>query len=212
MRIKVKICGITRIEDALFAADLGVHALGFIFYSKSPRYVTPQKVREIIESLPPFLQTVGVFVDEKKENIINTAQFCGLNLIQLHGHETPMFCEMLGFPCIKALSVKNERSLNSILSYKGKVKAILLDTYKKGKFGGSGETFNWSLAVKAKAFEIPLILAGGLKPENIKEAIKIVKPFAIDVNSGIEKAPGIKDRHLMERLFEILRKIEDEIA
>ena len=155
------------------------------------------------------MQVVGVFVNEEKEKIKKIAQFCNLNLIQLHGNESPEFCETLGLPCIKAFSVKDKESLKFLSVYKGKVKGILLDTYKKGKFGGTGETFDWNLAIEAKALGMPLILAGGLKPENVKKAINIVKPFAIDVNSGIEKAPGIKDKYLMERLF---KEIQDEIA
>ena len=204
---RVKICGITRLEDALLAVSLGAHALGFIFFKKSPRYVSPEVARNIIQSLPPFVQTVGVFVNEKAEVIRKTAQFCGLNLIQLHGNESPDFCVELGLPCIKAFRIKDEKSLKSLPSYKGKVKAWLLDTYKKDLPGGTGETFNWDLALRAKTYGVPVILAGGLGPDNIEAAIKTVQPYAVDVNSGIEVSPGVKDKELIERLFRIWQNI-----
>ena len=204
---RVKICGITRLEDALLAVSLGAHALGFIFFKKSPRYVSPEVARNIIQSLPPFVQTVGVFVNEKAEVIRKTAQFCGLNLIQLHGNESPDFCVELGLPCIKSFRIKDEESLKSLPSYKGKVKAWLLDTYKKDLPGGTGETFNWDLALRAKTYGVPVILAGGLGPDNIETAIKTVRPYAIDVNSGIEVGPGVKDKELMEKLFNIWQAI-----
>jgi len=207
LKPRLKICGITRLEDALLAASLGVHALGFIFYPKSPRYITPQQAQEIIEKLSPFVQTVGVFVNEKTRKIKDIAKFCGLNLIQLHGDESPAFCESLGLPCIKAFRIKDESSLNLLVGYKNKVKGFLLDTYKKGQAGGTGETFNWELALQAKKYGIPIILAGGLNPANIEVAIKTVQPYALDVNSGIESAPGIKDRNLMEKLFKIWQEI-----
>jgi len=206
-KVRVKICGLTRLEDALLAVSLGAHALGFIFFKKSPRYVSPEVARNIIQSLPPFVQTVGVFVNEKAEVIRKTAQFCGLNLIQLHGNESPDFCVELGLPCIKAFRIKDEESLKSLPSYKGKVKAWLLDTYKKDLPGGTGETFNWDLANRAKTYGVPVILAGGLGPDNIETAIKTVRPYAIDVNSGIEVCPGVKDKELMEKLFNIWQAI-----
>jgi len=206
-KTRVKICGITRLEDALLAVSLGAHALGFIFFKKSPRYISPETAKDIIQFLPPFVQTVGVFVNEKAEVIRKTAQFCGLNLIQLHGNESPDFCVELGLPCIKAFRIKDEESLKSLPSYKGKVKAWLLDTYKKDLPGGTGETFNWDLAIRAKTYGVPVILAGGLGPDNIEAAIKTVQPYAVDVNSGIEVSPGVKDKELIERLFRIWQNI-----
>lgn len=202
----LKICGITRQKDALLASSLGVHALGFIFFPRSPRYISPEKVREIISKIPPFVQTVGVFVDEEGERIRKIAKFCNLNLIQLHGQEPPSFCEELGLPTIKAIRIKDKGNLEAIPKYKHKVKGILLDTYKSSKLGGTGETFNWDLAIKAKRFGIPIILAGGLRPDNIKSAIETVKPYGLDVNSGVEKAPGIKDEKLIKELIGIWKE------
>ena len=206
-KVRVKICGLTRLEDALLAVSLGAHALGLIFFKKSPRYVSPEAARNIIQSLPPFVQTVGVFVNERAEVIREIAQFCSLNLIQLHGDESPDFCVELGLPCIKAFRIKGEESLKRLSSYKGKVKAWLLDTYKKGLPGGTGKTFNWDLAIKAKTYGVPIILAGGLWPDNIEAAIKTVQPYAVDVNSGVEVSPGVKDKKLMERLFSLWQNI-----
>ncbi len=207
MRPRLKICGITRAEDALLAASLGVHALGFIFYKKSPRYISPERASEIIAQIPPFVQTVGVFVNEAMEKIRNIASFCGLNLIQLHGNESPLFCEKLSLACIKAFRIKDETSLKNMAAYKEKVRGFLVDTYKKDQPGGTGESFNWELAIKAKVYNVPIILAGGLAPDNIKRAVEIVQPYALDVNSGIEKAPGIKDKDLMKKLFVVWNKL-----
>ncbi|AMM41393.1 N-(5'-phosphoribosyl)anthranilate isomerase [Candidatus Desulfofervidus auxilii] len=207
MKPRLKICGITRTEDALLAVSLGVHALGFIFYKKSPRYISPERAREIIIEIPPFVQTVGVFVNESREKIREIASFCGLNLIQLHGDESPLFCEKLGLACIKAFRIKDEHSIENMVAYKGKVRGFLVDTYKKDQPGGTGESFNWELAIKAKVYNVPIILAGGLAPDNIKRAVDTVQPYALDVNSGIEKTPGIKDKKLMEKLFAVWSKI-----
>lgn len=183
-----------------------MHALGFIFFPRSPRYISPEKVREIISKIPPFVQTVGVFVDEEGERIRKIAKFCNLNLIQLHGQEPPSFCGELGLSTIKAIRIKDKGNLEAIPKYKHKVKGILLDTYKSSKLGGTGETFNWDLAIKAKRFGIPIILAGGLRPDNIKSAIETVKPYGLDVNSGVEKAPGIKDEKLIKELIGIWKE------
>ena len=207
MKPRLKICGITRTEDALLAVSLGVHALGFVFYKKSPRYISPERVSEIIIEIPPFVQTVGVFVNETMEKIKNIASFCGLNLIQLHGEESPLFCEKLSLACIKAFRIKDETSLKNMVAYKGKVRGFLVDTYKKEQPGGTGESFDWELAIKAKIYNVPIILAGGLNPNNIKRAAETIQPYALDVNSGIEKAPGIKDKDLMKKLFMVWNKL-----
>ncbi len=206
-RVRIKICGITRLEDALLAASLGAYALGFIFYKKSPRYIRPERAQGIIAELPPFVSTVGVFVNEEIKAIRQIYDFCRLNLVQLHGSESPEFCLKLGLPCIKAIRIKDETQLSDLSLYQGKVKGLLLDTYKKGLPGGTGRTFNWNLAVEAQKIGIPIILAGGLSPDNIEMAIKTVSPYAIDVNSGIEKSPGVKDREKMQQVFEIWQNI-----
>jgi phosphoribosylanthranilate isomerase len=205
--VRVKVCGITNYQDASMAIELGADALGFIFAS-SPRQITPEKARDIIYAIPPFVQTVGVFVDEDPARIRRTIHLCGLDLVQLHGDESPHLCREL-MPCaIKALRLKDESSLSAIKPYRGRVKAILLDTYMQGKRGGTGRTFDWDLAIKAKEFGIPTILSGGLNPDTISEAISLVKPFGVDVNSGIEESPGKKSPDLMRELMEIIRKME----
>lgn len=199
--IKVKICGITNIEDALLAADLGADALGFIF-AESPRQIDSEKARAIIHELPPFVKTVGVFVNEEPEKIKEIQLECGLDLVQLHGDESPEQCRNLMPYSIKSFRIKDETGIKGIDKYKGAVRAILLDTYQKGKAGGTGKTFDWSLAIKVKEIGIPIILAGGLGPENIQEAIATVKPYAVDVSSSIEEKPGKKNPDRMKALFE----------
>jgi phosphoribosylanthranilate isomerase len=202
--IRVKICGITNSQDALLAGKLGVDALGFIF-ADSPRNIIPEKVKGIIHDLPPFIKTVGVFVNEEPVKIKKIQEECGLGLIQLHGNESPEQCRDLMPHSIKAFRIKDEKDIKNIDKYKGTVRAILLDTYQKGKAGGTGKTFDWALAIKAKETGIPVILAGGLSPENIQEAITTVKPYAVDISSGIEERPGKKNSNLMNALFERIR-------
>jgi len=208
--IGVKICGITRISDAQLAVRWGVNALGFIF-AESPRRITPEKARDITRKIPPFVKTVGVFVNEKPPKIKKIVDFCGLDLVQLHGNETVSDCSQLGSRVIKAFRVQGEDTLNEIANYKNHVRAILLDTYQRGIKGGTGSTFDWGLAIKAKKSGIPMMLSGGLRPENILEALEKVAPSAIDVSSGIEKHPGIKDHDrmgmFMERVVDFHRNL-----
>jgi len=199
-KVKVKICGITNLEDASIAVELGANALGFIF-APSPRQITSQKARAIIRAIPPFVKTVGVFVNEAPATIREVMQHCGLDLVQLHGDESPGLCEEL-MPCtIKALRIKDESSLQTSQPYHGKVRALLLDTYSKEKAGGTGKTFDWNLAIKIKKMGIPIILSGGLGPSNIDLAIHTVRPYAVDVNSAVEKCPGKKSHILIKALM-----------
>ena len=199
--VKVKICGITNPQDASMAIELGADALGFVF-APSPRQVTPENVRQIVDNLPPFVRTVGVFVNEDLRTIRDIADFCGLDMIQLHGDESPAFCRELMPYTVKAFRLKDASTLSSIGLYRGQIRALLLDTYQKGLKGGTGKAFNWNLAVRAMAFGVPVILSGGLGPLNIQRAIATVRPYAVDVNSGIEERPGQKDPTLMKRLME----------
>lgn len=204
--VKVKICGITNSQDALLATDLGIDMLGFIF-APSPRQVTPRQARKIIHAVSPFVKTVGVFVDEDINRIKDTMDFCGLDLIQLHGNESSYFCQQLMPRAIKAFRIKDELSFQAIKPYHGKVKALLLDTYSEEKKGGTGKTFDWNLLVRSRGLEVPIILAGGLNPSNIQKAISTVRPYAVDVNSGIEKYPGKKEPRLMKELMEKINQI-----
>jgi phosphoribosylanthranilate isomerase len=189
--VQVKICGITNVEDALAAVEAGADALGFVFYPPSPRYVTPERAREIIDKLPPFVTTVGLFVDVPVETVNAIAARCGLDRLQLHGHESPVFCAMAARPVIKAFRIKSADSLMPLPDYK--VSAYLLDAYVEGALpGGTGASFAWELAAQAKPYG-PLILAGGLTPENVASAIRQVAPYGVDVSTGVERAPGRKD-------------------
>lgn len=197
--VRIKFCGITNIKDALEAAGLGINALGFVF-AKSPRQVSPEKAKEIIEKLPPWISAVGVFVNEKSEAVSEIAEHCRLDYIQLHGEESPEYCGSLGLKVIK--TIKDD--IEKISDYN--VSGFLLDTHDHGKAGGTGKTFNWDLALDAKKYGCPIILAGGLTPENIGEAVEKVKPYGVDVSSGIELAPGKKDYEKMKRFVEEVKK------
>ena len=188
--VKVKICGITNLDDGLQACACGADALGFVFYDKSPRCVTPAAAAAIIHELPPFVTTVGLFVNEAPGRIREIAELCGLDVIQLHGDETPTECDFAPRRTIKALRVKDAASLAGHGDYR--VAALLLDAWVKDAYGGTGRSFNWELAAKV-AKERPVILAGGLTAENIAEAIDAVRPYAVDVSSGVEAVPGRKD-------------------
>lgn len=188
--VKVKICGITNQEDALAAITLGADALGFVFYARSPRRVTPEQALAIVSRLPPFVAKVGVFVDEKLERVKEIMSLCSLDSAQLHGSESPDYCQALGHRAIKAFRVKDESILEQLSAYK--VAAILLDSYKRDMFGGTGRALNWDIAARAARLNY-VILSGGLTPQNVAQAIKIVNPYAVDVSSGVEASPGKKD-------------------
>ncbi len=204
LSVRVKVCGLARAEEAQLAVSLGAAALGFIFYPRSPRYVEPEEVRKIISVLPPFVTTVGVFVNESPEKVAEIVSYVGLDLVQFHGEESPEMCARFFPRVIKALRVKDRKDLPRIEAYRGVVRGILLEPYVEGLYGGTGRTLNWDLAVAARAFGVPIILAGGLSPDNIREAILKVRPYAVDVNSGVEKEPGRKDPEKLRALFRAL--------
>jgi phosphoribosylanthranilate isomerase len=200
--MKIKICGITNLEDALAAADLGVDALGFVFYNQSPRCITPEKVREITSKLPPYIATVGVFVNEKPAKIRKIMEAAQLKVLQLHGEETPAECEQW-VPTVKAFRVKDFTDLNPLEGYQN-VSAYLLDTFSPSTYGGTGQIFNWDIALEAKKFG-RIILSGGLTPKNVEMAVKWVKPYAVDVSSGVEFGKGIKDHKKMKEFIDNAR-------
>ena len=201
--VKVKVCGTTRLKDALLAVEFGADAIGFIFYKKSPRYVSAKNAKEICSKLPPFVNRVGVFVNETAEKINRIADRCGLDAVQLHGDESPAFCKKIKVRVIKAVRVKDSGSLKGLSRYP--VDGLLLDTYKQDRWGGTGKVFDWELAIRAKKYG-PVILAGGLSPRNVKAAIKKVKPYGVDVSSGVEQSPGKKDPKKVKAFLKAVRK------
>jgi len=201
---EIKICGITDLDDALAACGAGVDAVGFIFYLKSPRYISPRQAREIISALPRGVAKVGVFVNDDPERIEEIAAICGLDLIQLHGDETPAYCRR--FPAsmvIKAFSPRSADDLKGVGNYQ--VRAILVDAFAPGLYGGTGNTSNWELA-RTIGERYSLILSGGLNSANIEEAIAAVSPDAVDINSGVESVPGRKDHDKIRKIIEMIRR------
>jgi phosphoribosylanthranilate isomerase len=198
--IRVKICGITNLEDAKLAISLGADALGFNFYRRSPRYIEPANAKPIIEALPPLISLVGIFVDEfSPERILSITHAIGIGSVQLHGSESPDYVKKVNeLRIIKAFRVNDTFNVKQLAAYS--VGAYLLDGYDGKLMGGTGNTFNWDFAIEAKQVG-RVILAGGLTPENVYEAILQVRPYAIDICSGIESEPGKKDAAKMEALF-----------
>jgi phosphoribosylanthranilate isomerase len=201
MAIRVKICGITNPDDAAAAVEAGADALGFVFYRKSPRYVEPQVVKAIVTNLPPFILPIGVFVNEEQKVICDLMDSCGLALAQLHGNESAGYCETLGRPVIKAIGLKDRTCLLALAEYKGRaqVRSLLLDAFAPDLHGGTGHTTNWNIAAEV-AKSMTVILAGGLTPENVAAAVGTVRPYAVDVSTGVEASPGQKD-HEKVRAF-----------
>jgi phosphoribosylanthranilate isomerase len=202
----VKVCGITNLEDALAALEAGADMLGFNFYARSPRYVSPADARRVIERMPKGLTCVGVFVDEPSpEDVLRIARESGVSSAQLHGGETPEFCRALaGLTTIKALRVGKAYSVESATVFE--TDAVLLDAYVPDAFGGTGHTFDWALARATREAVPKLFLAGGLKAENVPEAIESVAPFAVDVCSGVETSPGRKSFRLMRDFVAAVRE------
>ncbi len=206
MYIRIKICGITRLEDALSAAQLGVDAVGFIFAGRSPRYIMPEKAAEIISQLPPFISRVGVFVNEPAESIISIARAASLDTIQLHGEEDPEFCLQIPYPVIKALPL--HATLDMAVFEKYRVSGFLLDTWNNGLQGGTGIAGDWNLARKIAARYDRIILAGGLGPANLETALREVRPYGVDINSGIEIKPGVKNPQKMREAINLIRNLQ----
>lgn len=198
MSVKVKICGITNVTDALAAAEAGADLTGFMFYDKSPRHVSIQTAADIARQLPPFIVKVGVFVNSSEDLVLRAIADCGVTLLQFHGDETPEFCTQFGLMSMKAFRIRDAESLRALPDYK--TDAWLLDAHTPDKLGGTGEKFNWDLAVEAQKLGKPIFLAGGLTPENVAEAVRRVQPYGVDVSSGVEALPGKKD-HAKLRAF-----------
>ena len=191
----IKICGITREQDALAAARYGANAIGLVFYASSPRYVTPARATELMRALPPFVMSVGLFVDASADEVTQTLAVARVDLLQFHGNESPAYCRQIsarcGVPYLKAARVRPGLDLLQYAHDYHDAKALLLDAYVEGAHGGTGSTFDWALI--PKNLPLPVVLSGGLTPENVTMAIQAVRPWAVDVSSGVEISKGIKD-------------------
>ena len=218
MRVRIKICGITTKEDALAASEMGVDALGFIFYPQSPRFIEATRVEKIIGILPPFVTPVGVFVDEEESQIRMILRKCHLRVLQFHGNESPAFCESFREKVIKAIRLAGTRKKNkaplSRMLQDYTVDTFLLDTYSEKSAGGTGQAFNWDIAVDIQETLRKIrscgriVLSGGLTPENVGPAILKVRPYAVDVSSGVESAPGKKDHRKMRDFIRAVRSLD----
>jgi phosphoribosylanthranilate isomerase len=207
VRTRVKICGITRVEDALSAVEQGADAIGLVFYPPSPRYVSASQAAEIVQVLPAFVTVVGLFVDALSADIEAVLSKVPIDLIQFHGNETPEQCRRYEKPYIKAIRVKTDTNLIQYQSDFSDAKALLLDTYTDGVPGGTGQVFDWNVIPKHMTKQ--LVLAGGLDANNVTQAIKLVKPYAVDVSGGVESAKGIKDA---AKIAAFMRGVSDAIV
>lgn len=208
-RTRIKVCGITNQEDARVAAAAGADGLGFIFVEQSPRLVEPDMVRAIAGQLPPLVDRIGVFVDQEIEVVEEIIHYCGLTLVQLHGSESPEYCRNVSCKVIKSFAIGPGAENEALAAFADAASGFLLDTYHRDMAGGTGMTFDWSLVERVKP-PGPVILAGGLNPENISEAVLQVKPFAVDVNSGVEYQPGRKDPDKLKRFINEVRKADEQ--
>jgi len=200
--VKVKICGITNLRDALIALDAGCDALGFLFYKKSPRYIAPSQAREIIDNLPRNVTKIGVFVNCPERHIKNVAKICDLDILQFHGRESAEFCRKFkGYKIIKVFRVKNKIDLKKILKYR--TFAYLFDTFSRSKFGGTGRAFDWRLLADIKH---PIFLSGGLNANNVNRAIKMVHPAWVDASSTLEAKPGKKDPKKVKNFIQAAKR------
>lgn len=206
MNTRVKVCGITRLEDGLAAAKLGVDAIGFVFYPPSPRYVDANNASRIAASIPPFVSSVGLFVNANAVDVVNTLHSVRLDYLQFHGEESPEYCAQFGVPYLKAIRVKPGVDLLQYATSFRAAKALLLDAYVEGSHGGTGQGFDWQL-IPAN-LPLPVILSGGLGPANVASAIQLVRPWAVDVSSGVEAAKGIKDADKIEQFMRGVRNAD----
>jgi phosphoribosylanthranilate isomerase len=206
----VKICGIRRTEDALLAAELGASAVGFVFWPASPRFLNPEAARPIVAALPPFVTTVGVFVDQDEAHVSAVARLLSLHVVQLHGQESPAAYAGGGYRIIKSVAVGDGRDCVTAVAAVPERATVLLDAHDPIKRGGTGRTIDWSLAAAAATIR-PVILSGGLNAGNIREAVDTVRPYAVDVSSGVESSPGVKDAGRLRALFAALGAYEPSL-
>ena len=196
MKTKVKICGITNLKNALEATEIGVDALGFVFFKDSPRYIEPKEARKIINKLPAFVLRVGLFVNASKEEVLSAISDSKVNMLQFHGDEDENFCNQFNLPYIKAIAFTDSLNLLEYCRLYDSSAAILIDTFSNHKRGGTGKTFNWNLF--PKKLPLPVIIAGGLDSSNVQTLINIINPYGVDVSSGVEQKKGIKDYNKMK--------------
>jgi len=208
MSTLVKICGITNEADALAATEAGADALGLMFYEPSPRNVSLKAAAEIARKLPPFVIKVGVFVNSPEDVVLRAIGECGLNIVQFHGDETPDYCQLFPVMTIKAFRIRDADSLKSLPDYQ--TDAWLLDAHVADKLGGTGAKFNWDLAIEAQKLGRPIFLAGGLTPENVGEAVRKVRPYAVDVSSGVEASSGKKDHEKVRMFIQAAKKMSND--
>ena len=199
IRTRVKICGITRVGDGIVAAEAGADALGFVFFEKSPRYVSIDKAAEICRAIPPFVTKVGLFVDASKEEVRRVSDNVHIDLLQFHGDESPEFCRSFNLPYIKAIRAKNRESILEAIDAHSDAVGVLIDSYVPGIPGGTGNTFDWSLV--PIEYRSKIILAGGLNSENVADAITDIRPYAVDISGGVESAKGIKDSEKIDKFM-----------
>jgi len=210
-RTRIKVCGITDYGDLAHAVSAGVDGLGFIFAEKSSRRIEPEKARELIKAVPPFVDAVGVFVNEDPDIVTDIIKYCGLTMVQLHGQENVDYCRLMPVRILKSFAVKKDTDGAEMAAYADVAAGYLLDTYHSSMAGGTGSSFDWNL-VEGLHVPGPVLLAGGLGPDNVEEAISVARPFAVDVNSGVEKSPGRKDHQKITALVEAVRRVDLQLS
>jgi len=206
-RTRVKICGITQISDAIAAVNAGADALGFVFYEPSPRCVSTDKVKEIINAIPPFINKVALFVNANSDYISSVLEQVNIDTIQFHGDETEAFCRSFNMPYIKAIRVQETTDIQKVSNEFSSASGLLVDAYDSSQYGGTGKSFNWDLL--PSTCSLPLILAGGLKADNICQAIQTTNVYAVDVSSGVEESKGVKDHALIKQFMHEVKRADD---
>lgn len=201
--VRIKICGITNPEDALCCAESGADAIGFVFYEKSSRYIEPERVSRIVSGLPPFLTTVGVFVNESTERIMEVKAISGVDIVQLHGDETPAFCDSIVSRHIKSIRVRDKAEIDTMHDYTTNL--ILLDSFSGDEYGGTGNVFDWEFLKGYNFGTKKIILSGGLNSDNVAHAVKYITPWAVDVSSGVERSLGLKDHTKIKNFIEAIK-------
>ena len=207
MRTRVKICGITRKQDVIAAANAGADALGFVFYEPSPRYVTPDAARELVDAVPPFVTATGLFVNPEASFVRDVLSQVPLDLLQFHGDESPEFCNSFGVRWIKAVRVRETDDIEHAFERYRNASGLLVDAWDPQKYGGTGQSFNWSLIPSTRP--LPLILAGGLASDNVSRAVAQVRPWAVDVSGGVESSKGIKDDEKITDFINEVHRVDE---